>query len=225
MRNDSAERRLLVPAYIHPGAEPGAWQALLTAADTLAGVILNPYNGPDTARHGVWAEVSDQLRAAGVPVLGYVDTAYGRRSHREVTEDVERHCEWYGVDGVFLDQVAEAAAALPHYRRLTVAARAFDLGTVVLNPGVHPDPGYAEISDLLVTFEGPWEAYRELRVPEWTSSHPPQRFCHLVHATPVEHCAHVGETARFRHAGVYYATPGSVPNPWNVLMPHLEQRE
>lgn len=222
MRSDTTDRRLLVPAYVHPGANPEAWRALEAAADTLAGVILNPNSGPDTEPRPEFAEAAERLRAAGAPVLGYVDTSYGRRSHAEVTEDIERHRDWYAVDGVFLDQAAETAALLPHYRRLTVAARALGARTVVLNPGLHPAPGYAEIADLLVTFEGPWTAYQKLQVPEWTSTHPPQRFCHLVHTTPAEHCAQLGEIARFRRAGVHYGTPGVLPNPWEVMMPHLE---
>ncbi|MBC3842564.1 hypothetical protein GXW82_27360 [Streptacidiphilus sp. 4-A2] len=213
--------QLLVPLYAYPGTEPGPWAAVEAHAGSLAGLVLNPHSGPGGEPEPVFAAVAARLRAAGVPLLGYVDTGYGRRQHREVVADVQRHREWYQVDGVFLDQVGSGAELLPHYRRLAVAARSMDASRVVLNPGVHPDPGFAEVADLLITFEGSWEQYRELRTPAWTESFPDRRFGHLVHGTPVELCAAVPGLARLRHARVSYATPGTGANPWGALMPQL----
>ena len=217
----SPARRLLVPLYAYPGTEPGQWATVVRSAGSLAGLILNPHSGPGDAVEPEFAAAGEALRAAGVPLLGYVDTAYGRRKHRDVVADIERHRDWYQVDGVFLDQAGSGLDLLPHYRRLAVAARSLEASRVVFNPGVHPHPGFAEAADLLITFEGSWEQYRGLRIPEWTASFPAERFGHLVHGTPPTLCAAVPELARLRHAGVSYATPGSGDNPWGVLMPQL----
>jgi len=158
-------RHLLVPFYEHPTDRPEGWAALVAAAPTLHGVVLNPANGAGEAPDPAFAEAAGRLRAAGVRVLGYADTAYGRRPHAEVVADLLRHRDWYGADGAFLDQVATAPDALPHYRRLAVAARAAGAATLVLNHGAPPDEEYAELADLLVTFEGPWDTYRTLDPP------------------------------------------------------------
>ncbi|MEZ0094345.1 spherulation-specific family 4 protein [Streptacidiphilus sp. EB129] len=213
---------LLVPAYMHPGAEPGPWRALPASAASLAGVILNPASGPDLRPRPEFQEVAAALRDARVPVLGYVDTAYGRRGHHEVTREVAAHREWYQVDGVFFDQVSADADLLAHYRRLAIAARSLDALRIVLNPGTHPDDGYAGIADLVITFEGDWASYRSAAAPpSWVAAHPPERFGHLVHGCPAAHCAEVAALAAERHAAVSYATPGSGGNPWGELMPQL----
>lgn len=219
-----APHQLLVPLYIYPGTEPDAWEAVAASAASVAWVVFNPASGPGDDAQPEFGTAAAVLRAAGVPLLGYVDTAYAGRSHREVVDDIERYQDWYQVDGVFLDQAGSGPELLPYYRRLAVAARSLEARHVVLNPGVHPDPGYVALADLLITFEGDWSDYRRLRVPEWTADHPAERFGHLVHDVSVENCRHVPELARRQHAAYSYATPGSGASPWSVLMPQLRAR-
>ncbi|MER5935575.1 spherulation-specific family 4 protein [Streptomyces sp. NPDC002054] len=217
---------LLVPFYEHPAHHPTAWTTLVRAADRLHSVVLNPDNGPGTAPDERFAEVAGRLKDAGVPVLGYADTDYGRRPHAAVVQDLLRHRDWYGVDGAFLDQAAADGELLPHYRRLAVAARAAGARTLVFNHGVHPHPGFAELADLLVTFEGPWDAYRDVEVPEWTAAHPAQQFCHLVYAVPPGDAAQAAAAlAAERHAGVHCAVPGAGAHPWGALPHALEASE
>ncbi|WP_424214110.1 spherulation-specific family 4 protein [Streptomyces sp. BI20] len=209
---------LLVPLYEHPDDRPEEWEAVIDAADRLHSVVLNPDNGPGAAPDPRFAAVAARLREAGVPVLGYADTDYGRRPHAAVVQDLLRHREWYGTDGAFLDQAAAGRELLAHYRRLSVAARAAGAATLVLNHGTHPHPGYADLADLLVTFEGPWDAYREAaEPPDWTAEHPPARFCHLVYAVPAG--APTADLAARRRAGVHCAVPGGGVHPWGTL-PH-----
>ncbi|MEV4743763.1 spherulation-specific family 4 protein [Streptomyces sp. NPDC049555] len=217
--------RLLVPLYVHPGEGPEAWEALLREAPRLHAVVLNAADGPGDRPDPAFRAAAGRLRAAGVALLGYVDTGYGRRRTRAVVADVRRHRRWYEVDGVFLDQVPVHAAHLPRYRRLVLAAKVLGARSAVLNPGTHPDPGYAELADVLVTFEGTWEDYRRARVPAWTADHPPQRFCHLVHAVPEGRAHEVARTAALRGAGVHCAVPGTGANPWRSAPPPAGAQE
>ncbi|WP_442806683.1 spherulation-specific family 4 protein [Streptomyces sp. NBC_01750] len=212
MRNGFV-KRLLVPYYEHPAEQPEAWDTLIAAAPRLYGVVINPASGPGAAADPEFAAVAERLRGAGVRVLGYVDTDYARRPHAAVVRDLLRHRDWYGADGAFLDQASADPDALPHYRRLAVAARAVGARTLVLNHGVHPDPAYTELAELLVTFEGPWDTYRSLIVPLWTAAHPPERFCHLVYAAPPEARA---------AAAVHCLVPGAGAHPWSTLPSALE---
>ncbi|MGW7055793.1 spherulation-specific family 4 protein [Streptomyces sp. NPDC054887] len=208
-------KNLLVPFYEHPAERPDAWESLLRAASRLYGVVLNPADGPGEAPDPAFAAVSARLRAAGVRVLGYTDTDYARRPHTAVVRDLLRHRDWYGADGAFLDQAASGPEALPHYRGLAAAARAAGSATVVLNHGVRPDPGYRRLADLLVTFEGTWETYRESPEARSPAAAPRsrERVCHLVYAAP--------PAAAFT-AAVGCVVPGGAPHPWGTLPHALE---
>ncbi|MFC5665948.1 spherulation-specific family 4 protein [Kitasatospora misakiensis] len=211
--------RLLVPLYVHPAVDPAAWQAV-AAADPkrIAAVVLNLADGPGEPDQ-VFADAVEELRAAGLPLLGYADTDYGRRPHAVVVNDILTYRQRHGITGVYLDQVSTAPGALPHYRRLATAARAAGCATVVFGHGSHPDPGYAEVglADLLVTFEGDWTAYRELALPLWTARHAAARFCHLVYDVPAERAGEAATLIAARRAGVGCAVPGTGDNPWCTL--------
>ncbi|MFB7128060.1 MULTISPECIES: spherulation-specific family 4 protein [Streptomycetaceae] len=212
--------RLLVPLYVHPAVDPAAWQAVAAADPArIAAVVLNLADGPGEFPDHVFAEAADELRAAGLPLVGYTDTDYGRRPHAAVVADILTYRQRHGITGVYLDQVSTHPGALAHYRRLATAARAAGCGTVVFGHGEHPDPGYAEVglADLLVTFEGDWDAYRAMTLPLWTGRHAASRFCHLVYDVPSEHAQDAAALIAARRAGVGCAVPGAGENPWRTL--------
>ncbi|MGW6919294.1 spherulation-specific family 4 protein [Kitasatospora sp. NPDC054939] len=222
MTGASHDGRLLVPLYVHPAVDPAAWQAVAAADPArISAVVLNLADGPGDTPDGVFTEAVERLREAGLPLLGYADTDYGRRPHAAVVADILTYRQRHGTTGVYLDQVATQPGALAHYRRLATAARAAGCTTVVFGHGDHPDPGYAEVglADLLVTFEGDWEAYQSLTLPLWTGRHAAARFCHLVYDVPAQRAREATALIAGRRAGVGCAVPGTGANPWSTL-PH-----
>ncbi|MHB9862383.1 spherulation-specific family 4 protein [Streptomyces sp. YIM S03343] len=205
---------LLVPYYEHPSVRPVEWEALIGAAPRLYGVILNPASGPGERPDPAFAQVSARLRAAGVRVLGYADTDYGRRPVADVLRDLAYHRAWYSTDGFFLDQTATDPHRFPHYRRLASAARATGCTTLALNPGTPPHPLYATIADVLITFEGPWTTYHHLPGPPWYGP-PGPLTCHLIHSTPPH--TDPGSLSRTRGAALHCAVPGTGAHPWGTL--------
>ncbi|GGQ90870.1 spherulation-specific family 4 protein [Streptomyces flaveolus] len=213
---------LLIPLYVHPAEDPGAWHRLITSADRTYGVVLNPANGPGESPDPAFTAVAGALRAAGARLLGYVDTDYGTRPAADVVEDARRHREWYAADGCFLDRVSAARSELSAHKALVRVLRRQGTTCVVLNPGVHPAPGYARLADLVVTFEGHWSTYvSAFSRPDWTRRHPPERFCHLVYGVPEALAPLAVRTARERGAAVSGPVPGEPPNPWARLTPVL----
>ncbi|MFG1666520.1 spherulation-specific family 4 protein [Streptomyces sp. Y7] len=207
---------LLIPYYEHPSVRPAEWDAIVAAAPRLHGVVLNPASGPGDAPDAAFAEVAARLARAAVPVLGYVDTDYGRRPHTEVVRDISRHRDWYRADGVFLDQVSASRTEFAYYQRLATAAWGAGCGTLALNHGTEPDPSYARIADLLVTYEGPWASYTR-QVREHRRETTGVRLCHLVYGVPAG--VDLTETARSLGASVHCAVPGGGDHPWGTL-PH-----
>ncbi|MFF6912408.1 spherulation-specific family 4 protein [Streptomyces sp. NPDC012466] len=213
---------LLVPYYEHPSVRPAEWDAIVAAAPRLYGVVLNPADGPGDRPDAAFAEVAARLRAAGVRVLGYADTDYGRRAANDVVRDLTRHRDWYGTDGAFLDQVPSGPERFEDYQKLAVAAWGVGCGTLVLNHGTAPHPCYARIADVLVTFEGPWDAYRALP-PRPRPGGPDVRLCHLVYDVPPG--ADAEGLARARGAAVHCAVPGTGDHPWGTLPYTLQNAE
>ncbi|MGW2278694.1 spherulation-specific family 4 protein [Streptomyces sp. NPDC001770] len=217
---------LLIPLYVHPAEDPGAWHRLITAADRTYGVVLNPASGPGTEPDPAFVSAAEALRAAGALLLGYVDTDYGIREPDLVLADFGLHREWYGVDGCFLDQVTSTSQDLPACRRLVRRVRRAGARTVVLNPGVQPASGYTRLADLTVTFEGPWSTYvsaftRPPRVGKGLAD----RLCHLVYGVPEALVPLAVRTATERGAAVCGPVTGELPNPWAALSPALTGKE
>lgn len=208
---------LVVPAYFHPATSGTDWSRLVDSASLLRAVILNIDSGPGVAPEPALLAAARGL-VGRVTVLGYVDTDYAARPAAAVLADVTRYLAWYGVDGVFLDQVSSGAGDLPWYRRVIRLAREAGAGEVVVNPGVVPEHrGYAEIVDGLVSFEGPYSSHRRLRVPPWLRELPRERFWHLVYATPRRLLGPALRCGESQHAGVVAVTDGDGANPWGRL--------
>jgi hypothetical protein len=217
-RTPGTSKNLLVPYYEHPAVRPAEWDALVTAAPRLYGVVLNPASGPGDRLDPAFGAVAGRLREADVRVLGYVDTDYGRRPLANVLRELTRHRDWYGTDGTFLDQVAATESGFGYYRRLATAVRGLGTGTLVLNHGTAPHPSYARVADVLVTFEGAWATYRRRPPPPWTGAG--ATLCHLVHGVPAG--VDAAALARERGAALHCAVPGVGDHPWGTLPHALE---
>jgi hypothetical protein len=135
-----------------------------------------------------------------------------------------RFRNWYGVADVFLDQVPAGPDTLDTYRAIGAELRDKGAEFIVFNHGVYPDPGYAEVADLLVTFEGPWSAYQLMDAPpSWACTLPARRLCHLVYGVPTQALDQAVSLARARGAGVLYVTDGQGVNPWNGLPGYFDR--
>ncbi|MEO3786507.1 spherulation-specific family 4 protein [Actinocorallia sp. B10E7] len=208
----------LVPAYFHPEVAPEDWRRL--ADPRLYAVVLNIDSGPGRAPDPAFRSVVRRIEENGGTVAAYVDVGYARRDPALVVEDLRRYRDWYEIADVFFDQAPAAPDALPYMRAVTATARAQGADLVVLNHGVYPDPAYAALADVLVTFEGPAETYLTLTPPSWPRSHPRHGFCHLVHTCPPDLLDQVLALARRHHTGLVYATDRSTPNPYDRLPPY-----
>ena len=213
----AAERRApcphsLMPAYLYPNelmqlVERGTLPEL---------IVFNPASGPGATRNPTYSRAVAAARAGGSRILGYVPTTWGVRPAAEVDADVDRYRRWYAVDGVFFDEASSSSEALTHYAALSRHARAAGARLVVLNPGVVPARGYFDLADLVVTFEGPYAAYREHSPgPEID----PSRTAHLVYGASREQAR---EALRSAPAAAYvYFTSGTPPHPWGTVPEYL----
>jgi hypothetical protein len=216
-------RAALIPAYLAPHELP----ALVRGPRRPRMVVVNPDSGPGARRSESYGEAVRALQTAGVRVLGYVPTGYGWRPLQAAIADVDHYRSWYRVDGIFFDEAASDAGQVAHYRALARAARGGDgdegaARLVVLNPGVPPAPGYFDLADVVVTFEGSYDAYADAleATPEWLERERPERVAHLVYgATRAQALGALAGSA----ADYLYATSGALPNPWRTLPAYLDE--
>ncbi len=137
---------------------------------------------------------------------------------QDADAEIDRYRDWYGVDGVFLDEAAATASRLSYYHALSHHARAVGARFVVLNPGVMPAREYFEIADVIVTFEGPISAYRERRHADGIA---PERTAHLIYGASREQALHALEPSP--SAGYMYVTSGTLPHPWGTVPDYFAQ--
>jgi hypothetical protein len=211
-----------VPAFF----SPGGWDRVLASRPLPETMILDlTGSGAGRAPDPAFQRVAGRARAAGVQVLGYVDTSYGHRPVTQIAAEARHYRRWYQVSGIFLDQVASRAADLGYYRHAVRAIRQADPWAAVwLNPGSYPSQGYMSIADVVMVYEGPYARYLHTRVPGWASGYPSARFAHTIYDVPARGMAGVVRLARQRNAGYVYVTSLAGPNPYAGL-PRYWSRE
>jgi hypothetical protein len=225
---DPGAMTALVPAYFYPAGDRLAdWNQLAEAARSVRlEVILNPASGPGERPDPSYVAVVDALHRSGGRVLAYVDSDYGLRPIAAVENDVRAYPRFYKIDGFFIDQMANTAEAVDHYRSIRRLIRRIDRRfKVVGNPGTpHTLPAYLDAADTLVTFEGSaraFAAYDPHAVAPWTAGHPPGRFAAIIYGVDN---ASAGRDALYRAkqtgAGSVYITDQTMPNPYLGLPPY-----
>jgi hypothetical protein len=208
---------IAVPAYFRPGPGADDWARLVERSAALRFVVINVDSGPGDGPCAEFVPAVDALRTAGVPLVGYVDSGYGRRPEAELLRELDLYRNRYNVDGLFLDQVRADAGGATAAARLAAAVRAVGGGPVVFNHGTVPDPAYAALADVLITFEGPMTAYRtvrgQLRAPDLVGP----SCCHLVYDVPGASLVEAVRIAEAAGAETLLITDGGGANPWNRL--------
>jgi hypothetical protein len=198
-----------VPAFAHPLVAPAEWAELARPGAPLHWAAFDVARGPGTRADPLYAEALRRVRENSVPLLGLLDAAHGDRPFGELVTDASHYLDWYQVDGFYLDRAPTAPAGTAECRRVVTTLRALlgdGGGRIVLAPGSHPHPGYAELADQLVTFNGPWTRYRWSEAPDWTAAYPPSRFAHLVHGLSASHLDTALRIARWQGAGTVCLT-------------------
>ena len=209
---------VLAPAFQYPTS--GTLWAALTAAP-VAYVVANigSPGGPGPGGDGNYTTAINAAAAAGVTVLGYVDTNYAAVSTGTVATQVAAWSSEYGVTSIFLDRTSAASGDLAYYTTVTSAIRAANPGQkIVFNHGVIPNQGYAALADVLIVFENTYAAWSSFSAPGWFASYPRTRFSVTVHTTSTQaqmaqvlaqaQAAGVGNVFVTDNAATYDTVPG-----------------
>lgn len=209
--------KILCPSYFY--ATDKAWNTLIESNNGSVLTIINPYNGVGDAHIEDYRRLCVRLRKAGIGVMGYVSTKYGKRIIWEVQEEIDRYSAWYGVNDIFVDEAASDLGTIDYYNKLYGRIR----GLAVLNHGTIPDEAYLQCGDILVIFESTYAKHAIAKFPHWIKRHPKKRFCQLVHTCPDAKSMKRAITKAAETSEFVYVTNDVLDNPWDMLPTYWKQ--
>ena len=171
-----APSSMLIPMYIYPSPLT-AWNTVNTYASTVKYIVANASSGPGTTVDSNYATAIANAQAAGITVLGYVNTGDGGVSTGTVQTQIGYWKSLYNVTSIFFDNAATSSGELSYYT--TVCG--YVSGTKVLNHGAIPNQGYAALGDILVVFESPYSSWASFSPASWFSQYSPSKFAVFIY--------------------------------------------
>ncbi|DBB13507.1 TPA: hypothetical protein ACH3X3_000555 [Trebouxia sp. C0006] len=221
---------IIAPTYFWPGATgvPDGWSRVILAATYVSTVLLNPDSGPGQQQLQEFVDITRQSQAAGLKVLGYVDSSYGSRAISDVLSDIDTYSSWYQVDGFFIDDMYILDdAQVDYYQEIHDAVKNSSLYAnesvaqtqLIFNPGAPDVPeAYLALADIFVTFEGSATSYQTFQPAAYTNNYTASRFWHIVYDCNSN--ATINATLQQftnQTAEYLYMTDLGLPNPYNNL--------
>lgn len=215
-----AKTGIIVPLYRHPGP---SWDVLIKAKhmhkSVLILAIVNPDNGPGTGALNYVSGIN-RLQSAGIPVLGYVYTHYGNRDPAEIMNDIDEYKRWYGINGIFFDEMAHVHGKENYYLSLSKYAKSIGIDFTVGNPGNGTSPTYVGTVDNIVIYEHSGLPSSQ-SIEGWYSQYPKTNFSILPYGVEKLNETHIRELSE--HIGFIYVTDQTLPNPWYSLATYFDQ--
>ena len=217
--------QIAVPGYFYPDGDDCTnkcyWTQIENAAPVVGIVIANPNSGAGISANPNYTQSIKSLQSKGILVLGYVYTSYGDRDIAQVKTEIDKYYEWYGINGIFLDEVKNTCDALSYYRNIYnyIKSKA-DSGQVVINPGINTEECFTAVSDIIVTFEDSYDAYVNWQPSGWEAKYPAKQFWNIIHSTSEENLSNAIKLAVERNSGWIYITSdtlGTDDNPYDTL--------
>ena len=226
--NKSQKRGLLIPMYVYPtdAYTNLIYQDLIgwkkSNPDIPMIVIINPSNGPGAVTDGNYTMVINNMKAAGIRVIGYISTNYRAQTVAQVKADIDGYATYYpGIEGVFFDEQSDGttdlAAELAYYREVADYSRSIGFMITVSNPGVNSDNGFYEFIDIVVEWENNVVPTTEQQNGAWPGGKIAQQRAILLYGMDGDGggSKKVDSESYLQNYGWLYYTEDDSPNPWD----------
>jgi hypothetical protein len=213
----TSPQRFIIPAYY---LSTTIWNTTYSNVGSGDIAVINPYNGPSTAKSSVYAAVVTKLNSLGATPCGYVYSSYGARSAAAIKADIDTYYSWYGIKTIFIDEVSTSTAYLSYYADLYNYIKTRS-GKVIINPGTVPNEAYMGVSDIAIIFESSYASYGSWSSPAWATKYDPSKIAHLVYGCTSANLSNAVALSKSRGAGYLYITDDALPNPWDTLPAYI----
>ncbi|WP_268541210.1 spherulation-specific family 4 protein [Candidatus Nitrosotenuis cloacae] len=209
----------MIPLYTYPGQ---TWEQVITEKNSHPEVpiivIVNPQNGSGNAQDSNYVAGIRDLQSAGIMVLGYVHTNYANRDLALTMNDTRKYRDWYGVDGIFFDEMSNVAGDEEYYSSLNNHAKSIGLSFTVGNSGVDTSPNYVGIMDNIVIYDN--QGLPSLNfLGGWHTGYDKNNFSFLSYGVQTYDQTFAKKASNY--VRYMYLSNGTMPNPWGVHSPHL----
>ena len=213
---------LAIPLYTYPcfTTTQCTWTNVVQARQAYPSVpllaVINPNSGPGRSIDPNYVQGIKNLQAAGVVVLGYVWTGYGRVSLSKVENQVSSYKNWYSVNGIFFDGMAYVTGKEGYYSTLNSYVKSLGMTYTMGNPGTTTLKSYIGTLDSIIIYESagtPSLSY--LASATFYPSYSKSNFGFVSYSVPSL------DTSFERSATTYvqwlYITDDGLPNPYDTL--------
>lgn len=206
---------LILPLY---GNTTTQFTAAINAAKTVpVQAVINPDNGAGSRKDQFVAGKVGSLKSAGARVVGYIATGYGRVPLNTVKAQMDKYTSWYGVHGFFLDEMANSSARLSYYQSIKSHA-ASKKQSIIGNPGTSTISAYANVADILITYEDPYaRGFKTYVQSGWTRSLPVERTGAIIYSAPGSVLNSIIDRAISQRFGWVYASDRNEPDPFGSM--------
>jgi hypothetical protein len=204
---------IVIPLYVSPGSN---WTSVIQAKQTFSNVpfiaVINPNSGPGSAKDSSYATGIQQLQAAGIVVLGYVDTAYAGSSISSVENHLSEYNSWYHVNGIFFDEMQNALGSESYYATLNTYVHSLGMNVTMGNPGALVPQSEAGVLNILDIYEN--GALPTLSSLSYGAS-PTSDFSLMAYSIPNLNTTFL--QSAMGYVGYVYLTNLALPNPYGAL--------
>ena len=209
----SAPIGIVVPLYSYPTS--GSWTAVIQAKQAYPNVpvivVVSPGSGPGGSQDANYVQGIKELQAAGIKVLGYVDTGYGSDSISSVEAKVDLWEAWYAPNGIFFDRMNNVPGYEGYYSSLGSYVHSLGMGTTMGNPGTSVPDSYVGTLDILNVFEsGYLPALSFITYPGYA----PTSFATMSYGVGLDSAFISGAQGLVSWV---YLTDGTLPDPYSSL--------
>src|SRR5256712_4069079 len=144
--------------YLNPGTNGINWQPLIAAKQAHPRVptiaMINPSSAPGTSYDSNFNAGINNLRAAGIIVLGYIGTKYCAMTLSTAEGQIDTYHSFYKLDGFLFDEMKNTSGCESYYSTLTNYAKSTYGDTLIIgNPGTSTIQSYVGTVDNIIIYE------------------------------------------------------------------------
>ncbi|HKU33443.1 MAG TPA: spherulation-specific family 4 protein, partial [Candidatus Nitrosotalea sp.] len=136
--SSSSQTGIMIPLYTYP--TDSSWTTVINVKNAHPNVPMIVIadvsgSGAGTSIDSNFLQGINNLKAAGITVLGYDDTAYGSRAVSQVETEASNWYNWYHVNGIFFDEMNNVPGGESYYSNLSSYVKSLGMTMTVGNPG------------------------------------------------------------------------------------------